>query len=236
MDAFIGDNKISLPHDVQSRFVNVLRVKPEEEVAVFDGNGREVVGCIDKNAHFVGTRVCTYDKPKPEIIVVQAALDEAKIEETVQRGSEFGVDRFIIFSAARSDAYCFAKVQKRQDRLTRIATDAARQSGRMFVAAIEFTESLNEIIASVSGKCGLGLFGDLASGLNLSRLLSKQAGVFSDLPCYIAIGPEGGLTAAEMKQLQDAGFHGVKWAPYVLRSELALLAPVTMLNAQMGRA
>jgi 16S rRNA (uracil1498-N3)-methyltransferase len=234
IDAFINSEQEVLPKESEARFFSVLRIKPDEEVAVFDGHGREVVGRLQRRAagaHFVGARLCTRAKQLPEIVVIQSAIDEAKLAQTIQRGCEFGVDRFIIFPARRSEAHCFARLAKRLDRLMRIAEDASRQCGRYYLPSIELCE-LDAILKAM--RTGLGIFGDVNSETHLSQLLRQQAA--SEQPCVIAIGPEGGLHPDEMVKLTAAGFHGVRWAPHVLRAELAMLAPVAILNAFYGRA
>ena len=237
IDAFINNDKEILPSEAEVRFFSVLRVKPDEEVAVFDGDGREVVGTLKKHAkgaHFAAARLSKKSKALPEIVVVQGAIDEAKLSQTIQRGTEFGVDRFIIFSASRGDSFCFAKIEKRHSRLVRIAEDAARQSGRYFVPTIQLVKNLDDILNAVRNDIGLAIFGDVRSNEILSAHLQQRGK--SDLPTYLAIGPEGGFSQDEMVKLKASGFIGVMWAPYVLRAEVALLAPVAILNAFFGRA
>jgi 16S rRNA (uracil1498-N3)-methyltransferase len=237
IDAFIANEQESLPKDSATRFFSILRVKPDEEVAVFDGEGRAVVGFVEKHAlghaNFVQARLYIKTRVLPELIVIQAAIDEAKLSQTIARGCEFGVDRFIIFSAQRSDSFCFDKLKKRHERFARIALDAARQSGRYFIPAIDFVKSLDDVLATAS-PFSVAIFGEVLSAELLSKHLQRLTA--SELPCYIAIGPEGGFNETEMQKLKATGFFGVTWAPHVLRAELALLAPLTMLNAFLGRA
>lgn len=239
IDAFIIDEEHPLPKDVEERFFAVVRVKADEEVAVFDGDGREIIGAVKKiapreGAHFVGARLCTKPRNLPEIVVIAAAIDDAKLAQTIQRGCEYGVDRFIIFAADKSEKFCFGKLEKRQDRLMRIAEDAARQSGRYFLPKLEFVNSLDDVVRCAEKNCGLKIFGDVAENKLLSHHLKNQN--LNEQPCYIAVGPEGGLSAREISQLRAAGFVGVIWAPHVLRAELASLAAVTLINAHLGRA
>lgn len=239
IDSYLSNEDELLPHDVATRFIAVLRVKPDEEVAVFDGAGREVIGLVQKaiaspNARLIRRRVRDQAPAIPAIYLVQAALEEPKLSQTIQRGTEFGVDWFIIFSAARSDKFCFGKLEKRLDRLVSIAQDAARQSGRLFVPSIELIARLDDVLVRATSSMSMGVFGDVATNEHLSTLLKKQP--LNDAPCYIAVGPEGGFAPEEKAKLVAHGFKGVVWGPHVLRAELACLSAVAMVNSFCGRA
>lgn len=236
IDAYLDNNQERLPRDVEQRFFSVVRIKSDEEVAVFDGAGRQIVGALKKDgtgAYFFSARVIEEEPAKPAIVVLQAAIEDAKLSQTIQRGCEFGVDRFVIFPAERSDKFCFEKLKKRADRFMRIAEDAARQSGRLFIPSIEFETNLSDALAKTRAHECIGFFGEVAHNVRLSQILSQH--VNREASYYVVIGPEGGLCESEKALLCSSGFLGVLWAPYVLRSELASLAAVSIINAYCGR-
>jgi len=204
IDAFIINEHERLPSDVETRFFSVLRIKPDEVVAVFDGDGRQIMGTLKKNqgAYFINAQLINKSRISPEIVVIQAAIDEAKLSQTIQRGCELGVDRFIIFSGERSVGFCLGKLEKRRERLESIAQDAARQSERFFIPTIAFVPALRDVILCTADK-GIGLFGDVTGNVLLSRLLAQKN--LSDAPCYICVGPEGGLSAHETLALPAPG-------------------------------
>lgn len=233
IDLFLADRNEPLPIDAAKRFTQVLRVHENEEIAVFDGQGREVRGCLSfshQSVHFVNANLHQHTVTKPLVILYQAAISEDKISETIKRGCEFGVDRFIIFAAERSEAHCFLKLKRKQDRLFRIAIDACRQSGRFFIPTIDFLPSLSMDKTPE----GLGIYGDVSEKKRLSEFLNQHADFLDQF--HIVVGPEGGLSAKEGAVLKGWGFVPVSWAPYVLRSELAHLAPLAIFNAFSGRA
>jgi 16S rRNA (uracil1498-N3)-methyltransferase len=236
IDSFIVDNKIAIPPEACARFFSVVRIKAKEQAAVFDGNGREVAGVLayeDRFARFLNPVLRIIPPPCSKIILVQAALDDSKLAETIKRGSEYGIDRFIIFNAQRSEKFCFKKLLAKKERFERIAQDACRQSERLFIPTIEFHELMSSLFVSQEKKT-LGLFGDSKEQRLLSKLLWEQKEMHNNY--CIVVGPEGGLTEAECSTLHDFGFIGVQWAPFVLRSELACLSPVSILQAFLGRA
>lgn len=238
IDSFLLNAAIELPDDAVNRFFSVVRIKPDEVVAVFDGVGREIVGAVarhdKKSCTFLAGVLRCEQKNSPQLVVVQAALDDGKISETIQRGCEFGVDQFVLFNAERSERFCFDKLQKKHDRLLRIAQNACRQSHRLFVPPITYVPLLSEAILPMSAGTCVGLFGDTRENQLLSRTLAALT-TMPDAFCVV-VGPEGGLSVKECDTLRTAGFFGVRFAPFVLRSELACLSAIAVVNAHCGRA
>ena len=50
----------------------------------------------------------------------------------------------------------------------------------------------------------------------------------------LVVGPEGGFSEIEFRQMQSAGVHGVRLGPRVLRTETAAPAALAILQAQWG--
>lgn len=232
IDSFLANQKLSLPEEVSKRFLTVLRIKSTEKVAVFDGHGREVIGTIVSQQgqdYFGQAQLKTHERLKPMIVLIQAAIEESKLSETIKRGSELGVDRFVIFESSRSEPYTYSKIAKKHERFMRMAIDACRQSGRVFIPEIIFEKSL----ASVYTEPGMGVFGDVQGHMLLSKYLDKSIG---EIPFSIVVGPEGGLSDEEKTSLLKMGFVGVVWSPFVLRTELAGVFAVAIFHACAGRA
>lgn len=234
IDSYVIDAQAVLPESATERFLSIVRIKHDEFVAVFDGTGREVTGMIARGeqgrAHFTQSRLVIHEKNSSSIVLVQAALDEAKIVESIKRSCEYGVDEIVIWQSERSEKFVYQRLLKKSDRLMRVAQDACRQSGRVFIPAIRFKESLGEFVDDKPE--GLLIFGDTKEQRLLSSLLTnKQESDF-----YIAVGPEGGISDHECAILKRAGFVGAIWAPHILRSELAGLAAVAIYHAFTGRA
>jgi len=226
------DHQCPLPKDASQRFLQILRVKEGEQVALFDGQGRELRGLLKRQGSEVfmaEAELISQVRPRPEIVILQAALEESKISETIKRGTEFGASKFIIFSADRSESYLIAKLKKRNCRLEKIAVDACRQSGRLFMPSISIIDDLDQGLA----KDCFGVFGDLSA----SKLLSKTLLNYDQNQDFvIAVGPEGGLSEREQVCLKDSGFKPVLWSPFTLRSELAALAALSLLHAHGEKA
>jgi 16S rRNA (uracil1498-N3)-methyltransferase len=114
------------------------------------------------------------------------------------------------------------------ERYRKISIAAAKQCGRLFLpkttGPAAFTDTLNELHQIYPGA-------DLLYGDPEGPPLTETAGPANRSDRIIAIGPEGGLTDAEIETLNTAGGRGVSISPNVLRIETAAVAFCAILGA-----
>jgi 16S rRNA (uracil1498-N3)-methyltransferase len=103
--------------------------------------------------------------------------------------------------------------------------DAARQCGR---GDLPLLGGLVALAAALNASDGLGLLLDPNAEHSLVETLRTLA---PEHPLALAVGPEGGFSAAEREQLLAAGFQPVRLAPFVLRTELAAVAALSVVAA-----
>jgi len=230
IDSFTNNKDLELPSEILFRFNKILRIKPQERIAVFDGEGRQIEGILT-NKKLEATNLVLKQPNKPQIILLQAALEEAKITETIKRATEFGIDKIIIFASTYSQSFHFPKLVNKLERLKDLAKDAARQSERFFIPKIIFEQDLTSTLATISPQ-NLGFYGLVQENNLLSQELVKHQN-FNEL--YIVIGPEGGLAPSDIETCNKYNFKGVVFSPFVLRSELASLAAISIINAHLKR-
>jgi 16S rRNA (uracil1498-N3)-methyltransferase len=65
---------------------------------------------------------------------------------------------------------------------------------------------------------------------------TRQAGALRFTPAggVLVVGPEGGLGSRDVASLAEAGFHGLRLGPRILRTETAGLAALAALQALHG--
>lgn len=232
IDQFIENPLIALPEDVLHRLLKVVRLKPGEVFALFDGQGRQITAMLAKN----GLSSASLEHalpPKSSITVLQALIEESKITETLKRGTEFGADHFVLFNAEKSEPFLGQKLQRRKDRLERVLIDAARQSERLFVPSLSLVSDVGEAL-SLREAPFWGIYGNPQEERLLSTLLKEKAP--HDRDFLVAIGPEGGFSSSELAIFMKHKLVGVRFAPYTLRTELAAIGALTLINASLGRA
>ncbi len=151
--------------------------------------------------------------------MLTVGLAPAKGERTewaVQKLTEAGVDRIVLFWSERSVVrWAPERAERAVQRLLTVARTAAAQSRRVWLPDVTPPAALGAVIAAEAPAVALAT----PSGEPPSLAL----------PCVL-VGPEGGWSPAE-----DAfGLPGVRLGPGILRTETAAVAAGVLLAALRG--
>jgi 16S rRNA (uracil1498-N3)-methyltransferase len=206
----------------------VLRLRPGEVVAVFDGSGSEWTVRLDevKASKMQGEVI---EKRRPEVepavalTLCQAVLKADRFEFVLHRCTEAGVARFQPFVSER----CVAEMPrgKKLERWERIVREAAEQSGRVVVPPILPPIGLAELPHHSELTPAIALWeGEQALSLHAALDRLKGAGATGLTNLSLLVGPEGGLGASEVERLVAAGIDTASIGPRILRAETAALA------------
>jgi 16S rRNA (uracil1498-N3)-methyltransferase len=187
----------------------VLRVGPRDALTVSDGAGRWAPGLLGADGIELTGGVVVEPRPAPRCVACAVPKGD-RPEWIVQKLTELGIDRIMLFEAARSVVrWDGAKVDRNLERLQRIAFDAAMQSRRVWLPTVE-----RATWSDVIGLAGVALADpDAASPVDAA----VQA---------IAIGPEGGFSPEELA----VGVPTVSLGAQVLRVETAALVAAVLLD------
>jgi 16S rRNA (uracil1498-N3)-methyltransferase len=187
---------------------NVLRARVGEAVVLSDGRGgwrMARVGTIG----FECTSDIEHDAPLAPISIYMAPLKGDRSELAVAKCVELGVSSIVPLVCERSAVKFRGDVRiKIIDRWRRIAAEASGQCRRTWDLEVAEAVEVSDVPSDV-------VFADFDG--------TREWGELS----RIAVGPEGGFTAAEL-----AGRRSVSLGDTVLRAETAALAAATMLGAR----
>ncbi len=208
-----------LNRETHHRFSKVLRLKTGEPVELFDGQGNCLQGLLDNPLRDI--KVTHVPTDTPAVILIQALVSMDKLESIVQHATELGVSEIILFKSERSQPG-----QLKLERLTRIAQDAARQSGRAWVPQIQYMEK-SPLTPLFQRGDSIFLCDPLAS----SSFPPFEKGGLGGIS--IIIGPEGGFSESERAQFQIQGAKPVRLAKYVLRTETAGLTALSQIQGKL---
>lgn len=152
-----------------------------------------------------------------------------KLELIVQKGTELGAHDFIAFPGESSVAKWDAKKQKKkQQRLNKIAQEAAEQSHRQALPIVNFA-SEKELIARFSEyDAVLIAYEESAKQGEQAQLVQTFQQLSAGQKLLAVFGPEGGLTPKEIENFQAAGAKLCGLGPRILRTETA---PFYLLSA-----
>ena len=162
----------------------------------------------------------------PKKVTICCGLPKGeKLDLITQKATELGMHELILFEAERSIVKWDAqKGSKKQQRLQKIAKEAAEQSHRNVVPNIHDILSFKELLQK-SKKYDVLFVADEEDAKQESRtrfvdMLSKTLDQQSIL---VVFGPEGGLSRKEIDALMNHGFHSISLGPRILRAETAPL-------------
>ena len=220
----IARGEVSIQGESARQIGRVLRMQPGDTVCVFDGSGDEYIlrltslqrdearGAIIERRH--GTT-----EPAAQVTMYLALLNKPdKLEWAIQKCTEVGAAAFVPLLTSRTVAG--PPAPSRYERWSRIIQEAAEQSGRTTLPALDPALSFAQAAAS-----SLAIIPTLDAKFSLARALQPVAGR-PDANMSIFIGPEGGFTPGEIADAAAAGVVPVTLGPRTLRAETA--APVAL--------
>lgn len=182
----------------------VLRLRPGTAITVGDGAGAWRVVLLSHDLEPVGPVIVVEPEARP--IVIGIALTKGdKPELVVQKLTELGVDRIVLFPSSRSVVrWDTDKAANSLSRLLRVVDSAVCQCRRAWSPTVTFLPSFAEAVALPSAA------------------LAAIGGEPYDQDRHgaVLVGPEGGWTPQELA----VSVPRVALGPHILRAETAALS------------
>lgn len=223
----IAGDRGMLGPEARRYLADVLRLAPGAALEVFDGRGGRYPAEIGPGFEWVALGAREAAPPAAvELALVVALAKGEKMDLVVQKATELGVARVLPFEAERSVVRLEAgKGEERAARWRRIAAEAARQCGRADVPEVSPPSPLARGLAVLAPGTRAFVFHPGGGRLEGGGAPASVAAV---------VGPEGGLTDAEVRACEEAGAVRAALGPRVLRAETAAIVAVALLQARFG--
>jgi 16S rRNA (uracil1498-N3)-methyltransferase len=239
-EEFRRDSSVTLAAEEAQHMRGVLRLKPGDEVFVFDGLGLEYL-CRIESLRRDSAVLSVLEEVKaasPEsaldLTLALALLKGEKFDLSVQKATELGVSKIVPVLTKLSDIRLRDErdAEKRAARWRRIALEAAKQSGRARLPIIEEPLAFDSLLENESsGKDKWRLMFAERAGQALAESLetsSKPVGLTA------LIGSEGGWTDEEIQSARDANWQVITLGGRILRAETAAIAITALLQHLFG--
>ncbi len=210
----------------------VLRMQPNDELTLFCGDNREFSASITsvhkKKVIVTIHAVRDVNRESPRAIhLAQAISKGARMEWVMQKAVELGVASitplFTAHCVVKLDA---ARLAKKQAQWQAIAIAACEQSGRNQIPKVHPACFLDVYLQACDATMKLALH---PQG---SKSWRDYTGIAGDIA--LLIGPEGGLSDAEISQARMHGFQSLRLGSRVLRTETAAITALSVLQAVVG--
>jgi 16S rRNA (uracil1498-N3)-methyltransferase len=211
-------------------------MRPGDEVAVFDGTGREYHLSLLEfgKGEVYGQIVEQYNvatEPRCRVELYLALLNKSdKFEWALQKCTELGANYFVPVVAARS-----VTAAVRTERWERIIQEAVEQSGRgvlpVLSLPVPFQQAVRQAVEQTATP-SLVLLPEVTGERSIGEVLAPAASNLDRVSIFI--GPEGGFSPEEQEFAIEQGVQIVKMGSRVLRAETAAIAALTITLDRLG--
>ncbi|WP_434772719.1 16S rRNA (uracil(1498)-N(3))-methyltransferase [Pseudomonas entomophila] len=230
IDAALSLGEHDLP-EAQAHYIGrVLRLAAGAAVQLFDGSGQEFRGQVlevgKKSVRVTLDQALPGQPESPLHIHLGQGLSRGeRMDWAIQKATELGAQEITPIVSERCEVRLKdERADKRMAHWRQVAISACEQCGRSTLPVIHPPMPLAEWIASTDADLKLVLH-PVAEPLTTHERPARLA---------FLIGPEGGLSEAEVEQAKGKGFHAARLGPRVLRTETAPVAALAVAQQLWG--
>ena len=179
--------------------------------AVAQQKGKDFVATVEKEDTRINELPC-------DLILCMALIRREKMELVLQKATEIGVTKIIPFVSSR----CVVKEkkekkEKQKERWNTILLEASQQCKRNKVPELEDIIDFTDL-------CALEATYKLCAYENAYGTSEKISDVIEGKESSIlVIGPEGGFSQEEVKELEESGYQSITLGKRILRAETAAI-------------
>ena len=223
---------VTLPHNAL-KHLRARRTRNSEPIVLFNGDGHEYVGQLQtldrREARVIVAEARPVDRESPlRVTLMQAVSKGERMDYTLQKAVELGAARLIPVFTERSVVRLDAeRREKRHRHWEAVVAAACEQCGRNILPQVDEPRPLADAWSLIEDELRFVLAPTAQSSLKSLPLADLRAAT-------MLIGPEGGLSEAELVAAADEGFREVSLGPRILRTETAGVAALTALQVLAG--
>ncbi|MGF1525337.1 MAG: 16S rRNA (uracil(1498)-N(3))-methyltransferase [Candidatus Competibacterales bacterium] len=224
---------LALPAAVFNHAMRVLRLKPGAPLVLFNGDGADYGAVVVRASRREAAVEITHRQPRATesplaITLAQGVAKGERMDYSLQKAVELGVDAICPLwtqhAAVKLDA---ERCRRKHQHWWGVVVAACEQCGRARLPALALPRDLGDWLSTLDPKtCKLLLDPGAPGGLDCAPRAAD--------PVVLLVGPEGGLSAAEVELAKAAGFVGARLGPRILRTETAGVVALALLQLLWG--
>ena len=203
------------------QLTKVLKVKPGQEIIIFNGKGKEAVFIIKETKEKVSLgkikEQIVLQKEK-EFIIYLPILKGEKFYFALEKITEIGVNKIVPTITERT-----IKKNINLKRAEKIIKEATEQSWQYFLPQILPPKNLEEVL-------DLSKENDINFLLHPSGKKIKEINSIKSNKIGIFVGPEGDFTPKEIEKMEKLGFQKISLGENILKSETAAIVSLFYLK------
>lgn len=231
----VSPSLITLPafdiaDDEAAHILRAARLRPGDEITVFDGQGRRALAVIESADR--NSLRCRVLKPLPSpepavgIQLCFAVVSRPAVEEIIDSCTALGVHSFQPVLTGRCERGFASRWDSKSERLRLIALSACKQSMRGRAPDILPPAEFSSLLASSVPS----LIAWERDGANsVRKALESFPASEGSRQLRVFVGPEGGFEDGEISSALSAAFRPVTLGNYILRAQTACACVVSQI-------
>ena len=227
----ISEGNIIIVGDDAYHIARSLRMAVGDEITVSDGEGEEylceLMKIRDEECECRVIKKSAAESELPVAVTLFMAYPKGdKLETVIQKAVELGARVIVPFESSRCIKKPKAeKAEKQLQRLSKIAAEAAKQSGRAILPEVSPALSFKEMLAKVKEYDKAIFCYESEREVSLGKILDDTG---KGEKIAVIVGSEGGFSPEEAELAVNAGCISVSLGKRILRCETA---PLFVLSA-----
>lgn len=224
------NGQVELDDDSGHYVRTVLRLKKDDTIILFNGNGGEYTCVLSeasrKTVSITVKSWCERSVESPLQITLGLGVSRGdRMDLSVQKAVELGANQITPLMTERCVVQFKEKKLQRLQHWQKIIQHAAEQSGRTVLPELTNVAALQNWVGS---QRGLKVFLDPYADMTLAQLQPD------DMKVTLLTGPEGGFTDQERNIAKTAGFIPIRLGCRILRTETAAIAALAAVQMLWG--
>jgi 16S rRNA (uracil1498-N3)-methyltransferase len=223
-------NNILLPKDVINH-INVLRLRKNDEIEIFDGEGGVyifIINLIDRkniDISLINSYIKNSNISSIKLNLVMSIIQNDKFDLVLQKAVELGVNEITPIITERTQMTKTDRFANKIQHWHKIIQNSAAQCGQNILPQLNTVINLSDFLNN-SGQNSINYIcsvKDTAKPFTRLSLLDNQL-------INILIGPEGGFSNQEESMAVAKGFMPIHMGDLILRAETAAISGICAIN------
>jgi len=218
------NNPIVLDKSTSNHIKKVLRIRNNEEIKIFNGDGKEYNAKVEDQEK--STIVVPYklsrqiSKGTHQIILAQCIPNYKAMDLAIQKSTELGIDQIIPISSSRSHP---GNHEKKLGHWEKIIIHATEQANGLYLPVLNRVMSLEDCINKHdTDQYHKICFNTIGRNMDTNDLHHKSH--------VIMIGPEGGFDNQELELMKNNNWNIITLGDRIFRTETASIVAQTILR------
>ncbi|MEW4370646.1 16S rRNA (uracil(1498)-N(3))-methyltransferase [Paenibacillus kandeliae] len=242
-----SEQQVIITGEDARHIIRVMRSQEGDELIACDGNQLDVLAEIMSMDEGIVTariveRLEQLSEAKVQVTIAQSLPKGDKMETVIQKCTELGAASFVPFLSKRTVVqYDARKEEKRLQRWSKIAKEAAEQSHRSRVPQIGHALTWKQLLGSLEVYDLICFCYEKENGHQLrdvvqpfAHRLQERTAQEQTARVLIVVGPEGGFTEQEVEEAEGRGATSTGLGRRILRTETAAMTALACIMYEIG--